>query len=398
MAGTARREVYLDNASTTPVLPEVAEEMYPFLKERYGNPSSIHSKGREAADAVEEARQRISRLIGADASEVVFTSGGTEADNLAIKGVALAQRKGGRHVITTRIEHHAVLEPCKFLESVGFDVTYLPVDKYGTVDPGSVEEAIREDTVLVSVMHANNEVGTVEPIREIGKITREKGVLFHTDAVQSFGHLAIDVDQMGVDLVSASSHKLYGPKGVGALYVSKEVSLIPLIHGGGQERGLRASTENVPGIVGFGKAAEIAMREMEKRERRILRLRRRLCRLILDRIEDAYLVGHPTRRLPGNLNLVVRYVEGESMVLGLERYGVFASTGSACSSRDHGPSHVLDALGVPRQDIHSSIRFSIGVQNTREEIDYAYRSFEETVQELRKLSPLYRSIRSSKVS
>lgn len=387
--GLEMKKVYLDNAATTPILPQVLEAMLPFYSGICGNPSSIHRMGREARQAVEGSRGKIARLLGSHDSEIVFTSGGTEADNLAIKGVAYAMRKKGKHIITTTIEHHAVLNTCKCLESEGFEVTYLSVDPTGLVEPKSVEESIRRDTILISVMHANNEVGTIEPIRQIGQMTRERGISFHTDAVQTFGHIPTLVDELGVDLLSTSAHKLYGPKGVGALYIRHGTRIKPIIHGGRQEDGLRASTENVPGIVGFGKAAQIALDEMEEREKRVLRLRDRLSKRILDTIDYSRLNGHPKLRLPGNVNVALRYVEGESLVLGLDQEGICVSTGSACSSPELGASHVLQAMGLTHEDLHGSVRFSLGIQNTLEEIDFAIGVLNRVTEKLRRMSPLY---------
>lgn len=383
------RRVYLDNASTTPLLAKVLDAMLPFLSSAYGNPSSIHWMGRQAREAVEDSRDKVAALLGSRASEVVFTSGGTEADNLAIKGTAYAMRHKGKHMISSAVEHHAVLNAFRNLEQEGFEVTYLPVDRAGMVDPGSVEKSMRSDTILISIMHANNEVGTIQPIEQIAEVAQERDICFHTDAVQTFGHIPTLVDELGVDLLSASAHKLYGPKGVGALYVRRTTKIRPILHGGGQEWGLRPSTENVPGIVGFGKASEIASARMEKREAGIRRLRDRLSRKLLGSIECSYLNGHEKLRLPGNLNLTVRYVEGESVVLGLDQHGVCVSTGSACSAPNHDPSHVLRAMGLPPEDLHSSIRLSLGAQNTRAEIDYAAEAMVEVVGKLRAMSPLY---------
>jgi cysteine desulfurase len=319
---------------------------------------------------------------------VVFTGGGTEANNLALKGAALARRKRGRHIITTQIEHHAVLHVCKWLEARGFEVSYLPVDEYALVDPASVAEAIRKDTILISVMHGNNEVGTTEPIEKIGRVAREEEVVFHTDAVQTFGHENARVDELGVGLLSASAHKLHGPKGVGCLYVRDGIELEPLVHGGGQEGGRRSSTENVPGIVGFGEAAAIAEKHMKPWSIRIRRLRDRLIKGILSRIEGTSLNGHPVRRLSNNVNVLIDFVEGESVTLRLDARGVCVSTGSACSSPKAEVSHVLRAMGVPEGKLHSSVRLSLGNQNTEGEVDQALRELEDVVIELREMSPL----------
>ncbi len=382
--------IYLDNAATTPVLPEVLDAMLPYYRVRYGNPSSLHLLGRQAREAVEASRAKVAAFIGATDKEIVFTSGGTEADNLAVKGVAYALRKKGRHIITSQIEHHAVLRACSSLEQEGFDVTYLPVDSTGLVDPARVEDAITDRTVLISIMHANNEVGTIEPLESIGRVAQETGIVFHTDAVQTLGHIPVSVDRLGVDLLSASGHKLYGPKGIGALYVREGTEIQPLLHGGGQERKRRASTENVAGIVGFAKSIEVAESEMIERERRVQGLRDRLVRGVLEGLDQSYLNGHPTCRLPGNANLTIRHVEGEAMVLALDALDICTSTGSACSSGELEPSHVLQAMGLPPVDIHSSIRLSVGATNTSEEVDYAIEAVIESARKLRVMSPLYR--------
>lgn len=382
------KRIYLDYAATTPVHPDVVEEMVPYFTQYYGNPSSIYSAGQEAKEAVEEARKRVASLINARPDEIVFTSGGTEADNYAFKGLAFASEAGGNHFVTTAIEHHAVLETARFLEERGFEVTYLPVDRDGLVDPDDVRKAIRRNTVLVSVMHANNEIGTIEPIEEIARVVREAGVLFHTDAVQTAGHLAIDVKKMGIDMLSMSAHKLYGPKGVGALYVRKGVRLEPLIHGGGQEHGRRASTENVPGIAGFGRAAEIAKRDMGAEAVRLAALRDRLILGLQEKIDHIMLNGHPSRRLPNNVNISVEFVEGESICLNLDLEGICVSTGSACSSASAEASHVLTAIGVPPQLAHGSIRFTLGKWTTEEEIDRTIVSMSSVTAKLRAMSPL----------
>jgi len=363
--------------------------MTPYFVERFGNPSSLHSTGREAREAVERSRSDVARLLGSEDSEVVFTSGGTEADNLAIQGVAGALARRGKHIITSSVEHHAVLNTCRELESRGFEVTYLPVDSAGLVDPGAVERAIGEETILISIMHANNEVGTIEPIQEIGKIANDAGICFHTDAVQSFGHIPTKVDELGVDLLSISGHKLYGPKGIGALYVRKGTEIKPLIYGGGHEGGLRSSTENVPGIVGLGAACMVASREMKRRESELLRLRTKLTRGLLNEIDEVYLNGHPEKRLPGNVNVTIRFVEGESILLGLDRVGICVSTGSACSSPEGEPSHVLRAMGIPPEDLHSSIRLTLGAENTEEDVAYTIQATKGVVAGLREMSPLY---------
>ena len=340
------KRIYLDYAATTPTHPEVVKAMLPYFTDAFGNPSSIYSYGQEAKGAIEEARAKVADLIGARDEEIVFTSGGTEADNFALKGVAFANENKGDHIITSAIEHHAVLETCKFLEKRGFKVTYLPVDEYGLVDPDDVRRAITGKTILISVMHANNEVGTIEPIAEIGKIAQEAGIYFHTDAVQTVGHIPVDVNELGVDLLAMSAHKLYGPKGTGALYIRKGTKLVSFMHGGEQERRRRASTENVPGIVGFGRAAELARQEMGGEAKRLTYLRDKLIKGLLERIDHIRLNGHPIKRLPNNVNVSVDFVEGESMCLNLDLEGICVSTGSACSSQSLEPSHVLSGNGA----------------------------------------------------
>ncbi len=383
------RRIYLDYAATTPTDPRVVEAMLPYFTKSFGNPSSIHFFGQEGKRAIEEARDKVANLIGAKSEEMVFTSGGTEADNFALKGVAFANEKKGNHIITTAIEHHAVIEACKFLEKRGFKVTYLPVDREGLVDPEDVKKSITDKTILVSVMHANNEIGTIEPIAEIGKITQEREIYFHTDAVQTTGHLPLNVDKLNVDLLSMSSHKLYGPKGVGALYIRKGTRVISFIHGGEQERRRRASTENVPGIVGFGRAVEIAKEKMDKEAKHLTSLRDRLIKGILGQIEEVRLNGHPTQRLPNNVNVSVEFVEGESMLLNLDLAGIAASTGSACSSSTLEPSHVLLAIGLSPVIAHGSLRFTLGRGTTEEDIDYVLEILPKIVTKLRSMSPLY---------
>ena len=389
--GKLCRRIYLDYAATTPTHPEVAKAMSPYLTEFFGNPSSIHSFGQEAKAAIEEAREKVADLIGARSEEMVFTGGGTEADNFALKGVAFANEHKGNHIVTTSIEHHAVIEPCKFLERRGFEVTYLPVDKYGMVAPEEVEKAITDETILVSVMHANNEVGTIEPIAEIGQITRERGVYFHTDAVQTVGHIPIHVDALNVDLLSMSAHKLYGPKGVGALYVRKGTKVVSFMHGGEQEGRRRASTENVPGIVGFGNAAELAGAQMDEEAKYLTALRDKLIQGIFERIDYVRLNGHPTQRLPNNVNVSVEFIEGESMLLNLDLAGIAASTGSACSSSTLEPSHVLLALGLSHELAHGSLRLTSGRDTTEEDIDYVLETLPKIVTKLRSMSPLYKA-------
>jgi len=387
------RRIYLDYAATTPTHPEVVKAMLPYFTEAFGNPSSIYSCGQEAKGAIEEARANVADLIGAQDEEIVFTSGGTEADNFAIKGVAYANENKGNHIITTAIEHHAVLETCHFLETGGFRVTFLPVDEYGMVDPERLRRAITNKTVLISVMHANNEVGTVQPLAEIGKIAKETGVYFHTDAVQTVGHIPINVDELGVDLLSMSAHKLYGPKGIGAIYIRKGTKLVSFMHGGEQERGRRASTHNVPGIVGLGKAVEIAQQEMDEEAKRVKYLRDKLLEGLLTQIEHTRLNGHPTRRLPNNVNVSISFAEGESMCLNLDLEGICVSTGSACTSSITEPSHVLLAIGLPPLQAHSSLRLSLGKWTTEEEIDRVLEVLPRIVAKLRAMSPLMKSQR-----
>ncbi|RLF48119.1 MAG: cysteine desulfurase NifS [Thermoplasmata archaeon] len=379
-------KVYLDHAATTPVDKEVLEAMLPFFDEKFGNASSLHAYGREAREALEKSKEEVAKLINADADEIIFTGSGTESDNLAIKGIAFKHGKG--HIITSKIEHPAVLETCKYLEKKGFDVTFLPVDEYGLVKPEDVENAIRDDTILISIMHANNEIGTIEPIEEIGEIARKHGVLFHTDAVQSAGKIEIDVKKINVDLLSMSSHKIYGPKGVGALYVRRGVKLEPVLHGGGHEKGMRSSTENVAGIVGFAKACEICRRRMHEDADKITRLRDKIIKEVL-KIEESYLTGHPTRRLPNNASFYFKGIEGESLVLMLDAKGIATSTGSACSSKKLQASHVLLAIGIRPEDAHGSLRVTLGRENTEEEIDYFLEVLPEVVEELRKISPMW---------
>ncbi|MDQ7793074.1 MAG: cysteine desulfurase NifS [bacterium] len=381
------REVYLDHAATTPVHHEVAALVEEHMLQVYGNPSSLHRFGRRARAAMEEARERVARAIAAEPEEIVFTSGGTESNNLALKGVAI--RAGRGHLITTQVEHHAVLHTCEALEKQGFPITYLPVDRYGRVTPEQVAAAITADTVLVSVMMANNEVGTIQPIAAIGAICRERGVLLHTDAVQSFGQLNVDVRSLSVDLLTLSGHKVYGPKGVGALYVRRGVRLAPLMQGGGHERKRRPGTENVPGIVGLGKAAELASRDLPERARHLAAMRDRLTRGIQEKIGDVVLNGHPTERLPNNANLCFRYVEGESVLLALDSKGIGASSGSACTSGALEPSHVLMAMGLPHDLAQGSVRFSVGRQTTAEDIDYVLDVLPPSIGRLRAMSPLY---------
>ena len=381
--------IYLDNAATTRVRPEVAEAVLPAMTETYGNASSVHSFGREAKKAMEKARAQVAAAIGAKKEEIYFTAGGSEADNWAIKGAAHALRRKGLHIITTSIEHHAVLHTCQALEKEGFEVTYLPVDEYGLVTPEQVEAAIRPDTILVSVMAANNEIGTIQPIEEIARLAYAHGILFHTDAVQAVGHMPLDVAAMQIDMLSLSGHKFYAPKGVGALYIRTGVRIENLIEGGAQERSRRAGTENVPAIVGMGKAIELITAEMAEENARISGLRDRLIAGILDAIPESRLNGHPTKRLPGNVNVSIRYIEGEALLLSLDMAGIAASSGSACTSGSLDPSHVLLAIGLPHEIAHGSLRLTIGRDNTQDEIDRVLEELPKIVSRLRAMSPLY---------
>ncbi len=388
-----KRPIYMDNQATTPMDPRVLEAMLPYFTEKFGNAASrTHPFGWEAEEAVERAREQIARLINAKSKEVIFTSGATESDNLAIKGGVEFYKDKGNHVITCVTEHNAVLDTCKVLERAGkATVTYLPVDRYGMVDPDAVRNAITDQTVLISIMYANNEIGTIHPVREIGTIAKEKEVLFHCDATQGVGKVPVDVERDGIDLLSMSGHKVYGPKGCGALYVRSKgprVRLTPQIDGGGHERGMRSGTLNVPGIVGFGKACELCGQELESEAARLIALRTRLYEGLTTRLEEVHLNGHPTRRLPGNLNLSFAYVEGESFLMGLNQE-VALSSGSACTSATLEPSHVLKALGIGEELAHASIRFGLGRFNTEEEVDYVIERVVEVTRRLRQLSPLY---------
>ena len=385
------KRIYLDYAATTPTHPEVVKAMLPYFNEAFGNPASIHSYGQEAKQALEESRDKVAALIGAESEEIVFTSGGTEADNFALKGVAFTHEARGNHIITSTVEHHAVTETCKFLEGRGFRVTYLPVDGHGLVDPDDVRKAITDNTIIISVMQANNEVGTIEPIAEIGKIAREAGVYLHTDAVQTVGHIPVDVNDLGVDLLSMSAHKFYGPKGVGALYIRKGTKMVPFMHGGEQEMGWRASTHNIPGIAGLGKAAELAQQEMANEAEHVTYLRDRLIKGFIERIDHIRLNGHPTRRLPNNVNVTVDFVEGESVLLNLDLEGISASTGSACSSSSLEPSHVLLAMGLLPEQAHCSLRFSLGKWTSDEDIDRVLEVMPRVVAKLRAMSPLLKT-------
>jgi len=379
------RRVYLDHNASTPVHPEVVEAMLPYFAERFGNPSSVHAFGREAREGLETAREQIAHFLRVGKEEIVFTSGGTESDNMAVKGVAMARGRG--HIITSRIEHHAVLRTCESLETLGFEVTYLPVDGHGMVDPDEVRRHLRPDTILVSVMHANSEVGTLEPVREIGRVARERGVPFHVDAVQTFGKVPIDLDGASIDLLSFSSHKIYGPKGVAGLFIRRGTKMVSVQHGGEHERRRRAGTENVAGIVGFGKAVEVRARDMADEAVRATALRNRLWEGISARVPAVRLNGHPTERLPGTCNMCFRNVESESIVLGLDLAGIGVSAGSACTSGNVEPSYVLVAMGVPVDWAMGSVRCSLGRSTTAEDIDYVIEVTAPLVEKLRSLSP-----------
>ena len=383
------RLIYLDNAATTKTAPEVVEAMLPYFSENYGNPSSVYSFASKNKDAVTEQREIIARALGAKTNEIYFTAGGTESDNWALKATAEAYASKGKHIITTKIEHHAILHTGEYLEGRGFEVTYLDVDENGLVRPEEVEAAIRPDTILISVMFANNEIGTIEPIKEIGRIAHEHGVLFHTDAVQAFGQVPIDVDELGIDMLSASGHKLNGPKGIGFLYIRKGVKIRSFIHGGAQERKRRAGTENVPGIIGLGKAVERAVATMAERSAKEIELRDYLIGRVLEEIPYCRLNGDPVDRLPNNANFSFEFIEGESLLIMLDMKGICASSGSACTSGSLDPSHVLLAIGLPHEIAHGSLRLTLGEETTREDIDYVVDSLKEIVARLREMSPLY---------
>lgn len=387
MPTTASRRVYFDHSATTHVLPEVYQAMTPYFLDKFGNPSSIHGYGREAKVALEEARRQVASLINADPVEIILTSGGTESDNLAIKGVAMYKGKCKGHIITTSIEHHAVLEPCEHLKRFGFEVTHVPVSREGLVDPGDIERAIRNDTVLISVMTANNEIGTIQPIKEIGEVASSKGVPFHTDAVQAVGKMPIDVKACNIDLLSLSAHKFHGPKGVGALYVRRGTKIEPILHGGGQEKGLRSSTVNVAGAVGLGKAAEIAGRDLARTSEKMTKLRDKMIKAVPELVPNSYVNGHLTKRLANNAHFRFDFIEGEGLVLQLDFKGIAASTGSACSTGSLEPSHVLLALGLTHEQAHGSLRITLGRENTEEEVDYFLEVLPGVVSKLREISP-----------
>lgn len=386
------RHIYLDHAATTPVHPEVLQEMLPFFTDKFGNPSSIYGYGRDAKRAIEESRNKVAKAIGADPSEIFFTGSGTEADNWAIKGVAFANKDTKNHIITTSIEHPAILHACQYLEDDGFEVTYLPVDKDGLVSVDRLRSEIRYNTALVSVAFANNEIGTIQPIAQIAELCKERGVYFHTDAVQAIGNIEIDVNEMNIDLLSMSGHKFYGPKGVGALYVKKGVKLASVMHGGAQESKRRAGTENVAAIVGMGKAIEIASLNIEESNRKLINLRDRTIKGIMERIPYVRLNGHGQQRLPGNVNIAIEFVEGESMLLMLDNKGIAASSGSACTSGSLDPSHVLLAIGLPHEIAHGSLRLTFGEDNTDDDVDVLLDTLPAIVEKLREMSPLYEEV------
>ena len=380
------KKIYLDYASTTPVDPRVLRAMLPYFNKKFGNTMSLHSFGQEAKLALERSREEVAGLIGAKTEEIIFTGSATESNNLALKGIAFANRNKGNHIIISSIEHPCIMESACWLESQGFEITRLKVDKYGQVSPKDVRTAMKKGTILVSVMHASNEIGTIQPIAEIGKICREKGVYFHTDAVQSFGKIPINVNSMNLDLLSASSHKMYGPKGAALLFVRKGVRIEPILHGGGQEIDLRSSTVNVPAIVGFARACIIAKKEMAKENKNLAKLRDKLIKEILKKIKGSYLNGHPEKRLPNNVNFWFEFVEGESMVIQLDLLGIAVSTGSACSSVKLEPSHVLLAIGLKHQEAHGSLRITLGKRTTESEVNYLIKVLPGIIKNLRKIS------------
>lgn len=384
-----QKRIYLDYAATAPTDPEVIAAMQPYFFDVFGNPSSIHSFGQDAKKGIEDARQKLASSLGAKPAEIVFTSGGTESDNMSLIGVAQANGKKGNHIITTNIEHHAVLEPARFLQKQGMKVTYVKVSKEGLVDPSDIKKAITAKTVLISVMHANNEIGTIQPVAEIGRMAREKGIYFHSDAVQTVGHIPVKVDELNVDLLSLAAHKFYGPKGVGALYIRKGTRIGNFLHGGDQENGRRASTHNTPGIVGLGKAIELCEKQMDAEAQFQMQLRDILMKEIPKKVEEVVLNGHPTQRLPNNVNFSIRYIEGESLLLNLDMRGIAASTGSACTSTSLEPSHVLLGIGLPHEIAHGSLRLTLGRWSKKADIEYLLQYLPEIVDTLRAMSPLY---------
>jgi cysteine desulfurase len=376
----------MDYSATTPVDPRVLEVMKPYFLKKFGNSMSLHSWGTEAKEVLEDSREKVASLMNATPKDLIFTGSATESDNMALKGIAFANKEKGRHIIISSIEHHAVLEPAKWLENQGFEITYLPVDRYGLVDLKKLEDAIRKDTMLVSIIFGNNEIGVIQDIEKIGKICREKSVYFHSDATQAFGKIPIDVKKMNIDLLTVNAHKMYGPKGVGGLYIRDDIEIEPLIHGGGHEFGLRSSTVNVAGIVGFAKAVEIQKKEMSSDTKKQIKLRNKLIKETL-KIEDSHLNGHPTKRLPNNTNFWFAYIEGESLIVHLDMNGIAASTGSACSSESLEPSHVLLAIGLKSEEAHGSLRLTMGKYTVKEDVDYVIEILPEVVEKLRKISP-----------
>jgi cysteine desulfurase len=383
------KKIYLDNAATTKTRPAVVEAMLPYFTESFGNPSSVYELATQNKKAVDEARGIIAKALGAEISDIYFTAGGTEADNWALKATAEAYASKGNHIITSRIEHHAILHSCEYLEKHGIDVSYIDVDENGVIKLEELKKAIRPTTILISVMFANNEIGTIQPIKEIGEIAKANNILFHTDAVQAFGQLAMDVNELNIDMLSASGHKLNGPKGIGFLYIRKGLKLKSFVHGGAQERHRRAGTENVPAIVGFGKAVEIAMETLEERQKREIELRNRLMKRILAEVPYVRLNGHKTNRLPNNVNISFQFIEGESLLIMLDMQNICASSGSACTSGSLDPSHVLLAIGLPHEIAHGSLRLTLCEDNTEEELDYVVEKIKEIVEKLRSMSPLY---------
>ncbi len=384
-----KKLIYLDNAATTAILPEVLDKMMPYLTEYYGNPSSVYGLAGVSKEAIDKSRKTIADFIGAKENEIYFTAGGSESDNWAIKSAALAKKAKGKHIITTKIEHHAVLHTCEFLEKNGYEVSYIDVDEDGVVKLDELKKAIRPDTILISVMFANNEIGTIQPIKEIGRIAKENGILFHTDAVQAFGHLRINVDELNIDMLSASGHKFHGPKGAGIMYIRNSVKLEPLIHGGAQERKRRAGTHNVPGIVGMGAAIELADKNLEANAEKEIAIRDHLIERVMKEIPHVKLNGHKTNRLPNNANFSFSFIEGESMLMMLDAKGICCSSGSACTSGSLDPSHVLLAIGLPHEIAHGSLRVSMSEETTMEDIDYLVDNLKAIVERLRSMSPLY---------
>ena len=390
-----QKRLYMDYSATTPMKKEVLDAMMPYLTETFGNPSSFHSFGREAKNAIDKAREQVANLVNADQSEIIFTAGGTESDNWAIKGVAFAHKDKGNHIITTKIEHHAVLHTCDYLEKHhGFEVTYLDVNSEGMIDLKQLEEAITDKTILITIMFANNEIGTIQPVKEIGEIAKKHNIIFHTDAVQAAGSVNIDVKELNIDLMSMSSHKIYGPKGIGAMYIRKGVKLQQFVHGGSQERKRRAGTENVASIVGYGKAAEMAKEHMDEHIERLTSLRNKLINGILEKIPYTRVNGSLESRLPGNVNFAFEYIEGEGILLMLDMLGIAASSGSACTSGSLDPSHVLMAIGLPHEIAHGSLRLSIGDFTTEEDIDFIIENLPPIIERLRSMSPLYEKVKN----